>query len=335
MQSTAIPPLALGFLLAAGAACLASDPEDRAVDRLVLQLNAASAAARDSAEQSLVELGPAILPLVDAAQADAVGEAAWRLRTVQRRLEEAATAEAVEAAIDTLSVTVTGVASASGGKDARITLRAAWGPSLVPLAVRLPMQSVVADGPAGEAMPPRHRSASIEPAVTHRSAAVDLPLMLVQPEHRLESLDSLRGTLTLWIAGREHDFVLPLDGTARSLHIGQATVRLIDAEVRHDAVHVTAEVTYDAPTEALASHRSWITERLVDIEAQDGTLLRRLGQSTAARSDRGITVTASFAIEGGIRDATEGLRARWRLPLAIHVVPHDFAVRNVPLPDSR
>ena len=130
MQSTAIPPLALGFLLAAGAACLAADPEARAIDRLVLQLNAASATARDSAEQALVELGPAILPLVAAAQADAVGEAALRLRTVQRRLEEAATAEAVEAAIDTLTITVTGVASASGGKDTRITLRAAWGPEI-------------------------------------------------------------------------------------------------------------------------------------------------------------------------------------------------------------
>ena len=194
------------------------------------------------------------------------------------------------------------------------------------------------DGPAGEAMPPRHRSASIEPAVTPRSTAVDLPLLLMQPEHRLESLDSLRGTLTLWIAGREHDFMLPLDGTARSLHVGQATVRLIDAEVRDDAVHVTAEVTYDAPTEALASHRSWITERLVDVAAQDGTLLRRLGQSTAARSDRGITVTASFARHGGLHDAAEGLqglRARWRLPLAVHEVPQDFAVRNVPLPGSK
>lgn len=317
--------------------CGAVEPEPFEFDRVVQQLNAPTVAARDDAEKTLRDRGPAILPRVIAARARAVGEAAFRLRDIQRGLEQAATAEAVEQALDTLAVAVEDVTPLGDGSSVRITLRASWGPMLVPLAIRLPMRSIVADGPAGESMPPAQRLAIIEPAVTPRTTLVTLPVVLSQPEHRLEALASLRGTLALWIAGREHEFVIPLTGEVpRSLHVGGATVTLTEQAVRKGKLHITAAVAYDKPSEALASHRPWLAERTLEVVDDEGMPLPRVEQSTAARSDRGIAVTAEFSLpapSGSLRTAVPAhARLRWRLPMAIHEIPFDFTVRDVPLP---
>lgn len=316
--------------------CVAAEPNPLVFERLVEQLNAPSAQARDAADEALREQGPAILSLIVAARGRAVGEAAFRLRDIQRGLEEAATAEAVDEAIGTLSVAVDRVVPVGDGGTVRVMLRAQWGAALVPLAIRLPMRSIVADGPAGEAMSPTHRVAIVEPAVTPDTKSVSLPVSLAQPAPRLESLASIRGTLSLWIAGREHDFEIPLDAAGPNrLRVGHATVTLVDHSVREGVVRVTVELAYDEPTEALASHRSWLTGRLVEVVSNDGTPLHRQSQSMVARSERGGRFTAAFAMPAAAArgsNAPVDLRLRWRLPMAIHEVPFDFTVRNVPLP---
>jgi hypothetical protein len=319
-----------GFM-AAAMACTAAEPHEAPVAPLIQRLSAASAAARDGAERALLDLGPTILPQVVAARAGTAGEAAFRLRCIQQHLEEMATAERVETAIDTLTFRVDAVEPVARGRRVRIPLRVAWGPALEPLAMRLPAHTIMADGPAGEALPPVHRKTIVEPLITPDATGVSLPVTLAQIDPPLEALATLRGTLTLWIAGRDHDFEVSLDGPPRSLRVGHATVTLLDAALRDGRLEVTAGISFDEPSEALASHRPWLVARQIDVVGEDGRPLLRSEQRTAERSERGLTAVASFALPTGAA-GLHGLRMRWRLPMAIHEVPVDFLVRDVPLP---
>lgn len=321
-----------GFIMAA-TACGAAEPISAAVDRLVPRLASGSAIIRDEAERALLELGPTILPDMVAARAGAAGEIAFRLQSIQHRLEERAAAEQVEAVVDTLSFSVGVVEPIAGGRRIRIPLRVAWGPDLDLLAMRLPAHTIMADGPAGEVLPPVQRRAIVEPIIAPATTAVSLPLTLAQVDPAVELLATLRGTLTLWIAGRDHGFEVPLDGLPNSLRVGRATVTLLDTAVGPEHLEVTARVSFDEPSPALASHRPWLATRMIDVVGHGDQPLPRLEQRTASRSEQGLTMVASFGLPAdGRATGLQGLRLRWRLPMAIHEVPVDFVVREIPLP---
>lgn len=331
-------------LLFACAACVAlaaavgrtEQPDPAAFRRLVVDLDSGSRAARDAAERQLLQAGPAVLPAIHAARAAARGEAAFRLDGIQRALEAAAAADAVEKGLATLAVTVRRVEPVgSPPTGARVVLQAAWQPPLEPLVIRLPLADVVAEGPAGEALPVSPRKAVIEPALLPGSTTVDLPLKLAQPEHPLDTIGLLRGTLRLWVAGRPHAFEFPLDGTGRRTQTAaRATVALDDAVLREGMLLVTARVTYDASSEALASHRTWLTLCPLEVLGADGRPLPQIDQSPSARSERGLTATAAFRLPDGTTRLPPGLRARWRLPMAIHETSFDFVIRDVSLAGS-
>jgi hypothetical protein len=311
---------------------LAADLDEAAIAGLVRDLNAGSLSRRETAERRLVEAGPAALPAIVAARATAHGEAAFRLRTIQRALEDAATLQTVEDGLATLGVAVARVEPAgTSPRNVRVVLRASWKEPLHPVVIRLPVASVVAEGPAGEALPAAQRLAAVEPAMLPGTTAVDLPLVFLQPDHPLESLGVLRGTLRLWLAGRPHDFVLSLDDARlRSVTVAGTTAGVEEAVVHEGRLLVTARVAYDEDTEALASHRSWLAECPMEVFGADGRPLARIDQTIIARSQRGLTARATFVVPHARSPA--GLRLQWRLPMAIHEVPFDFAVRGVGLP---
>jgi hypothetical protein len=325
------------FALAAAPLATAADSSPAAsVPRLVVALGSGRLAIREDAERDLLALGPTALPAIAEAGADAVGEAAFRLRGIRRTLEEQAAAEAVaggKVKVDVAGVEPTGGAAATG---VRIRLRIGWEEGRPPLVMKLPLRSIVAEGDHGEAMQPSQRAAVIEAAVPADRAWVELPIVLGQPSPPLESLAMLRGTVNVWMTGMEHAFTFGgLDGRSadrfsrRSLRLGQATVSIDEVARRQDRLLVTATITYDTPTEALASHRPWLTRRTLELLAADGKPVAPLSQSVRSRSDRGLTATAEFPAQSG------GVRLRWTLPIAIHEVPVDFAIRQIPLPPRR
>lgn len=324
------------FAVLCAAAIAAEQPDAAGMRRLVVDLDSGSRAARDAAERQLLQAGPAALSAIHAARATARGEGAFRLERIERALEAAAAAEAVEKGLATLAVKVRRVEPIGATpKAARVILDAAWEPPLEPLVIRLPLADVVAEGPAGEALPVTPRQAVIEPALTPGATSVDLPLKLTQPEHPLDTIGLLRGTLRLWLAGRPHAFEFPLDGDGpRTQTAARATVSLEDPIVRGGLLLVTARVTYDAPSEALASHRSWLTLCLLEVVGADGRPLPRIDQTPSARSERGLTTTASFRLPDGTSRLPPGLRASWRLPMAIHETSFDFVIRDVSLAGS-
>ena len=240
-------------------------------------------------------------------------------------------------------------------RGARVILRVTWEPRLEPLLIRLPMRSLVAEGPAGEAMPPSQRASVVEALVPTSRQWLDLPALLAAPAHPLESLGMLRGTMVVWLAGMEHAFLFQpfhfqgvspsaahpdLDAAhpakSERLRVAQADVRLLDVAYQEGQVLVRASVTYDTPSEALASHRAWLQSRKIEVFHTDGRPLEQVDQRVETRSDQGLTAAATFALPpaaGG--GQAEALQIRWRLPIAIHEVPIDFALRNLPLPTGR
>jgi len=241
------------------------------------------------------------------------------------------------------------------GRGARVTLRVAFEPRLRPLLVRLPARSIIAEGPAGEAMPAAQRAAVVEATVPRGRPWIDLPVRLSAAAVPLERLGMLRGTLELWLAGLDYDFRFPgvRPGLGPVPHppqrVAAAQVRLLECAAAGDRLTVRASITYDAPSEALASHHSWLASRRLEaVAVVDGTAgnnaagddVRRsarrldlLEQRVEARSDRGLTAAASFALPtDGNAVRPRDVEIRWTLPAVIHQVPVDFAILAIPLP---
>jgi hypothetical protein len=223
-------------------------------------------------------------------------------------------------------IAVARVEPLGSGTATRIVLRVAWEPRLSPFLVRLPARTIVAEGPAGESVPAAHPLATLESTVTPHRAWVEMPVQLSRPETALEALGMLRGTLAVWLAGMEQAFVFPAGGPADPVQIADAEVRLLEVETRPEGLLVRIRVTYGSPSEALASHQTWLTDRAVSATLPDGQPLARLAQRVEARSDRGLTATVIFAVPPA------PFTISWRLPIAIHELPVDFALRNIPLP---
>jgi len=242
----------------------------------------------------------------------------------------------------------TGAAPPGRSRGARVTLRVAFEPGLEPLLVRLSARSIVAEGAAGEAMPVAQRAAVVEAAVPRGRSWIDVPVRLAAPAEPLAALAMLRGTLDVWCAGLDYGFrfpgVRPRPGAAAlpSQRVAAATVRLLECAAEGERVTVRASITYDAPSEALASHHSWLAARPLEAFAAGHAAdrpgggperLEPIEQRVESRSDRGLTAAAVFRLPaGGDAGHPREVEIRWMLPAAIHTVPIDFAIRDVPLP---
>lgn len=242
------------------------------------------------------------------------------------------------ARIAVVAVEPLGRAEAGRNRGARIILRCMFEPRLAPLLVRLPARSIVAEGPAGEAMPAAQRTAVMEAAVPNGRPWVDLPVSLAAAADPLESLGLLRGSLEVWLAGREHVFRLAADDAAggradrSSRRVAAAEARLLECSIQGERLSVRAAITYDAASEALASHHPWLAARLLAAVRSDGTPLPLIEQRVESRSDRGLVAAAWFASTAVDRARLHEIEIRWQLPVAIHQLPIDFAIRAVPLP---
>jgi hypothetical protein len=117
--------------------------------------------------------------------------------------------------------------------------------------------------------------------------------------------------------------------------MARADVTLRQITLQADRLLVTASVVYDEATEALASHRTWLAERPIELSDAAGRPVEKIGQSVQHRDDRGLTTTGVFRLDGGRPATLRGMRVRWKLPIAIHQVPVDFAIRDVALPAPR
>lgn len=237
---------------------------------------------------------------------------------------------APRAAAGPLLVMVAGVETgraAADGRPVRVGLRLAWEPRIVPLVIRLPMDSVQVEGPHGESVPPSSRRGVVEATILPGAAWVPMTIPLLGKEPLPESLASVRATVRLWCAGGEHDFSMPLEPLpAQSRQrVGRAEVSFRAERRDRGRVAVDAEVVYDGPSEPLESHRMWLVDRELAVLGPAGDELPPESHSVRHRSDRGLAVTDEFVL--GRR--AEGSSVRWRLPAAVRELPIDVNLRDV------
>lgn len=220
-------------------------------------------------------------------------------------------------------------------RSLKLTVRLVWEPRLSPLVIRLPMESVQAEGPAGEAIPPTSRLAVLEAAVGPDSRWVDITLPFSAIDHPPDSLGMVRGTVRLWLAAGEHDFerAIAEDRPPARIRVGDAEVTFSALERSGRRLRVAAQVAYDRPEEPLASHRMWLTDRelmlVPDPDDAAAAPMRPDRQRVERRRETGLDIAAEFTLP-----ETVGKRAvvRWRLPAGFREVPVEFIIRNVPLP---
>ena len=215
----------------------------------------------------------------------------------------------------------------------RLTLRVAWEPRLRPIMLQLPMGSLIAEGPAGEVVPPKQRQAVVEASPRGDRGWVSMSLLLDGPPATVDRVAILRGTLRMWVPASDVEARFPLASTSQEpveRRFGDAVVRLESASVGEQTLTVRLRADYSA-TEALASHRTWLAERRLQCHLQ-GAELRVVSDRVVRRDERGIAREAVFRLpEGSVSSAT-GAVISWRLPLAIRDVPVDFLLQGLPLP---
>lgn len=225
-----------------------------------------------------------------------------------------------------VSHTETGRA-AEDGRPVRVGLRLVWEPRILPLVVRLPMDSVQVEGPHGESVPPSSRRSVLEATVLPGAAWLPMTLALLGKDPLPESLASVRATVQLWCAGGEHDFAMPIGSLPAEdrQHVGRAQVSFRAERRDPSRVAVDAEVVYDAPSPPLESHRMWLVDRELEIVGGDGGRLPPASHRVRHRSDRGLAVTDEFVVEG----LAKGGSIRWRLPSAVRELPIDVNLRGI------
>jgi hypothetical protein len=217
----------------------------------------------------------------------------------------------------------------------RVVVRTVWEPRLRPVMVRLPMSSIIAEGEAGEVLPPRQRLAVVEASPQGNSGWVSLPILLAQPPPALNMLSTLRGTVRVWLPAGDQTLRLSINTDQREplrQQFGDAWVQMDPPTIVDGTLTVRLTATYPA-SEALASHRTWITERSLSCECNQ-EMLDVLSDRVVARDDRGLSREAVFRLPPGVSGPPLRAEVSWRLPLAIIDFPVDFMLRGISLPYS-
>ena len=217
----------------------------------------------------------------------------------------------------------------------RLTLKVFWEPRMRPIMLQLPMASLIAEGEAGEVIPPRQRAAVVEASPRGDAGTVTVSVLLAAPAPALERIASLRGSFAVWVPAGDLELRLPLSeglrGASEQL-AGDARVRLESSRVSREGLVVRLRADYPA-SDALASHRTWITRRELSCWL-DRQPLTTLSDRVVRRDERGLAREAVFALPEGIDPAEVDGQVRWRLPLAIRKFPVDFQLRGIPTPYS-
>ena len=221
-------------------------------------------------------------------------------------------------------------------KRIKLMLEILWEPRLQPLLLRFPMVSVFGDGPQGQSFSVGSRAATLEAVVHATPGWTSFPVVLDVPAHPSE-LSLLRGTIHLWLLGREHPFTFKklgpfLTDNPSTESMGSAHVTLEGIQVVDDVAEVIGSIRYATPSEALDSHHTWLADRAMTLISPDGTRHTSKETTVLARDTSGMRIRSHFDVDHFSQDFLECSSIEWRLPLVIHNIPVDFALRDISLP---
>ena len=222
----------------------------------------------------------------------------------------------------------------NGAKSTRVILNLAWEPRLRPIAIDMPLSSVLAEGLDGQNIPLINRRGLIEPTPVTGRCWVDLPIQLEHPYTSLNDIDSLRGTINLWIPNFEHNFVFAMKPSFRKkgLRLSQTSelskVTLADmtgsldrwekTDLRDDLFSTfTAYMSahFETPSVAFESHRNWLRQNTPILLLPDDVCLTPTDHHVISRTDRSVSFRTSFRVPKSF--TPENSQINWKLPVGI------------------
>ena len=166
------------------------------------------------------------------------------------------------------------------------------------------------------------------------AAELEIPLRL--PPRSVARIRTLKGQLSALVPGPRHEFHFPslplaaASGTTRRVEQRQAgaTVAIDSLRKNQDVWEVSLRVKFDAPANALESHRGWILENPAAFLAADGRSFEPGGfeQTRQARDEVGIKYF--FDLD---QDPTK-LTFVYRTPVTILQMNFDYEFRDLELP---
>lgn len=137
----------------------------------------------------------------------------------------------------------------------------------------------------------------------------------------------------MWVPAAEIAVRFPVSGSPQppppAQTLGDLTVRLESLIASDTELTVRLRASYP-PTEALASHRTWITSRPLACDV-GGLPLAVVSDRVVDRDEQGLAREAVFALPEDTPQPSLRGTVSWQLPLAIRDFPVDFLLREIPL----
>lgn len=212
----------------------------------------------------------------------------------------------------------------------RLTLEAAWEPTLRPIVLVQPLDQLVALGEDGKPLVIDGTDGAIEIGVEGTATAVEFDVNLQLPPRDVQKIGSLQGKLTAIVPGRVETFEFTDITKAKNAVQRRAGVAVILEEVRknEDVYEVRMRVEFDKAANALESHRSWVFENEAALFTPEGTELSPDGLEETRREPNAAGASYKFVLE----EEPVGYKFVYKTPAAIMKLPVEFELKNIELP---
>jgi len=336
-------------------------PSAQQVRRLVRQLGSPRLEQRQQAENELIRLGPAVLPLLPRAES-LPAEVANRLRRIRQRLQlrqaeqmlsgsrvtlqgEMTLAQALQAPdvlpmkqrivhyqgafrLEALSCFAVRQLQQAGASHTSVKLQVAWEPKLQPVALELPWESVEARTDEGRTLRLDRPGSLVVELVPGAPSEITLPLGEVPRSAR--RLDHLRGRLRVLLAGAREKFVFDplMKSVGKSQRRASVVVTLHGVVPNNQTWQVMLLVQFEKTEGALESHRTWILDNPVHLIDPQNRKIPPDGMETFLHEEDKIGISYFF----GLDHKPEKYKLEYETPVVILKQNVPWELKNIPLP---
>ncbi len=212
----------------------------------------------------------------------------------------------------------------------RLTVEAAWEPTLRPIVLVQPLDQLVALGEDGKPLVIDGTDGAIEIGVEGTATAVEFDINLQLPPRDIQKIASLQGKMTAIVPGRVETFEFTDVTKAKNVVQRRAGVAVVLEEVRknEDVYEVRMRVEFDKAANALESHRSWVFENSASLFTPDGTEISSEGLEETRRETNVAGTSFKFVLE----EEPVGYKFVYKTPAAIMKLPVEFELKDIELP---
>jgi hypothetical protein len=216
----------------------------------------------------------------------------------------------------------------------RLILEIAWEPRLKPFALLMPLDELRVETEVGLA---RLTNPEAEPETIVRggSTAAELDILFDLPPREAKHLTHAVGQITAILPGPLEEFrfrQLPVfaDGK-RPQHIAQTqggtTVTLDSLRPNEDLWELNLRIKFEAPSEALESHRGWMLNNEAVMIDSEGLEIPSFGIEQTLQAEE---IGLKYLFE--LTDGTDNLTFVYRTPLIVLELPVKYEFKDLPLP---